>query len=93
MKDFALGLISKARVFETDREMAAPYPDVSLSRCVQRKAGRRKRASPLVFHLSLIPCASSPVTRVSLAFRALLLCAKNEAPEEEAGEITYLVVA
>jgi len=29
------------------------------------------------------PCASSPVTRVSHAFRARL-CAKNEAPEEEA---------
>ena len=32
----------------------------------------------------IVPCASSPDTRVSLAFRARL-CAKNEAPEEEAG--------
>ena len=29
------------------------------------------------------PCASSPVTRVSHSFRALL-CAKNEASEKEA---------
>ena len=72
--------------------MAAPYPDVSLS--MRAKEGEKeKRASPLVFHLSPIPCASSPVNRVLLAFRALLLCAKNEAPEEEAGEITYLVIA
>ena len=28
------------------------------------------------------PCSSSPITRVSHAFRALL-CAKNEASEEE----------
>ena len=91
LKDFALGLISKARVFETEKWL--PRTQKSLSRSVQRKARRRKRASPLVFHLSPIPCASSPVNRVSLAFRALLLCAKNEAPEEEAGEITYLVIA
>ena len=91
MKDFALGLISKARVFETEKWL--PRTQTSLSRCAQRKAGRRKRASPLLFHLSLIPCASSPVNRVSLAFCALLHCAKNEAPEEEAGEITILVIA
>ena len=91
MKDFAFGLISKARVFETEKWL--PRTQTSLSRCAQRKGGRRKRASPLVFHLSLNPCASSPVNRVSLAFRALLLCAKNEAPEEEVGEITCLVIA
>ena len=76
MKDFALGLISKARVFETEKWL--PRTQTSLSRCVQRKAARRKRASPFVFQLSLIPCASSPVTRVSLAFRALLFCAKTK---------------
>ena len=91
MKDFALGLISKARVFETEKWL--PGTQTSLSRCVQRKAGRRKRASPLVFQLSLIPFASSPVNRVSLAFRTLLLCTKNEAPEEETGEKTYFVKA
>ena len=80
MKDFALGLISKARVFETEKWL--PRTQTSLSRA-QRKAGRGKRASPLVFHLSLILCA----------FRALLFCAKNETPEKEAGEITCLVMA
>ena len=37
----------------------------------------------------MVPCASSPVTRVSLAFRARL-CAKNEALEEEADMIQPL---
>ena len=32
--------------------------------CVQKKAGRRKRASRLFFLLPMVPCASSPVTRV-----------------------------
>ena len=90
MKDFALSLISKGRVFETEKWL--PRTQTSLSRA-QRKAGRGKRASPLAFRLSLNRCASSPVNRVSLAFRALLLCAKNEAPEEEVGEITCLVIA
>ena len=91
MKGFALSLISKARVFETEKWL--PSTQTSVSRCAQRKEGRRKRVSPLVFHLSLILCASSPVNRVSLAFRALLFCAKNETPEKEAGEITCLVIA
>ena len=81
MKGFALSLISKARVFETEKWL--PRTQTSVSRCAQRKEGRRKRASPLVFHLSLILCA----------FRALLFCAKNETPEKEAGEITCLVIA
>ena len=38
---------------------------------------------PLIFLLSMVPCASSPVTRVSLAFYACP-CVKNKAPEEEA---------
>ena len=48
---------------------AVSYPDVSLSLsmkiCVQKKAGRRKRASRLFFLLPIVPYASSPVTRVS----------------------------
>ena len=92
MKDFAPGLISKARVFETEKWLPRTQTSLSLDACKGRREGENG-ASPLVFHLSLIPCASSPVTRVSLAFRALLLCAKNETPEEEAREITYLVIA
>ena len=33
--------------------------------CAKRKAGRRKRRA---FLLPMVPCASSPVTRVSIAF-------------------------
>ena len=33
--------------------------------CAQRKAGRWKRTSPLFFLLPMVPCATSPVTRVS----------------------------
>ena len=60
--------------------VAAPgsylYPDVSLSKkiCAQGQA---------VVSLPMVLCASSPVTRVPLAFRACL-CAKNEAPEDQA---------
>ena len=54
----------------------ALYPDVSLS---------MKIFSPLFF-LPMVPWASSPVTRVSLAFRARL-CAKNEPPGEETGGV------
>ena len=51
---------------------AASYPDVSLlmKMCAQRKAGRRQRArlaSPAVCTLPMVPCGSSPVTRVALA--------------------------
>ena len=53
--------------------------------CEQRKAGRRKQAL-LFFLLPMVPCALSPVTRVSLSFRARLR-AKNQAPEEEAKEM------
>ena len=53
--------------------------------CEQRKAGRRKQAL-FFFLLPIVPCALSPVTRVSLSFRARL-CAKNQAPEEEAKEM------
>ena len=41
-----------------------------------------RRASPLIFLLPVVPCASSLVIDVPLAFRPRL-CAKNEAPEEE----------
>ena len=46
---------------------AASYPDVSLSMNMyaQRKAGRRQRASLAVCTLPMVPCGSSPVTRVS----------------------------
>ena len=33
--------------------------------CTQRKAGRRQWASPAVCTLPIVPCGSSPVTRVS----------------------------
>ena len=60
---------------------AASYQDVSLSMkmCAQRKAGRRQRAtraSPAVCNLPMIPCGSSPVTRVS---RSPLPCEKRSA--------------
>ena len=48
---------------------AALYPGVSLSMkiCAQRKTGKRKRArrtSPCFFLFPMVPCYSSPVTRV-----------------------------
>ena len=43
-----------------------------------------KMSALLIFLLPTIPYTSSPVTRLSLTFRAHL-CVKNEAPEEEAG--------
>ena len=47
--------------------------------CAQtrQEGGRVRCASPIVFLLPMLPCTSSAVTRVSLAFRARL-CAKNE---------------
>ena len=42
----------------------------------QRKAGRRQRASPAVCTLPMVPCGSSPVTRVS---RSPLPCEKRSA--------------
>ena len=53
---------------------AASYSDVSLSTKTRAKE----------FLLPTVPHASSPVTRVSLAFRARLYT-KNEVPKEEAG--------
>ena len=52
-----------------------PYPDVSLSKKFARKERR-------YFLFPMILCASSPVIRVSLAFRTCLY-AKNEAPEDQ----------
>ena len=66
--------------------MSALYPDVSLSldENLRIKEFRRREVengrdglSSLFSLLSVIPCASSPVTSVSLEFRALL-CLKNE---------------
>ena len=51
---------------------ADSYLDVSLSLSMRAKGRKGENG----------PCASSPVTRVSHAFRASLY-AKNEAPEEE----------
>lgn len=52
------------------------------------KEGRMNKtgemSAPLIFLLPTIPYTSSPVTRLSLAFRAHL-CVKNKVPEEEAG--------
>ena len=64
---------------------SASYPDVSLwmKMCAQRKAGRRQRARLL--RLLSVPFPwSLAVHHQSLAFRARLCHAKNEAPEEEA---------
>ena len=58
--------------------ITASYPDASLSMkmCAQRKAGRTQRASPAVCTLPMVPCSSSPVTRVS---RSPLPCEKRRA--------------
>ena len=50
---------------------------------LREKEGRKEKALPLIFLFPMVPRASSPVTQVSLAFRACL-CVKNEAPGEEA---------
>ena len=46
------------------------------SMCAQRKAGRRQRARFAVCTLPMVPCGSSPVTRVS---RSPLPCEKRSA--------------
>ena len=67
-----------------------PRTQTSLSPRKFGRKGRRERengrdvTSPLIFVLSMVPCASSPVTRMSFAFRNRLYV-KNEAPEGEAG--------
>ena len=50
---------------------------------LRAKEGRKEKVLPLIFLFPIVPRASSPVTRVSLAFRARL-CVKNEEPGEEA---------
>ena len=52
--------------FVPSGEEPASYPDASFSMkmCAQRKAGRRQQASPAVCILPMVPCGSSPVTRV-----------------------------
>ena len=47
---------------------------------LRAKEGRKEKALRLIFLFPVVPGASSPVTRVSLAFRARL-CVKNEVPE------------
>ena len=67
-----------------------PRTQTSLSPWKFGRKGRRERengrdvTSPLIFVLPMVPCASSPVTRMSFAFRNRLYV-KNEAPEGEAG--------
>ena len=41
-----------------------------LSLDLRAKEGRKEKALPLIFLFPIVPGASSPVTRVSLAFRA-----------------------
>lgn len=60
--------------------MAASFPDVSLEVNLHAKEGEKeKRAWPLFFLLSMVPCVSS---RVTCASRSPLF-AKNKAPKEE----------
>ena len=65
-----------------DMKMWLPRTQTSLSldEDVRAKEGG-KETSPAVCTLPMVPCGSSPVTRLYLA--------KNEAPEEEAGDVKY----
>ena len=77
--------------------LRAVYPDVSLSLkiCAQRKEKKegRKEGENRLFLVPMVPCVSSPVTRMSLAFGTRIY-AKNETPEEEAeGLQFYLFLA
>ena len=66
--------------------MAASFPDVSLEVNLHAKeGGKEKRAWPLFFLLSMVPCASSPVTCASRS----PLFAKNKAPKEETDEAVF----
>ena len=68
-----------------------PRTQTSLSPWKFGRKGRLERengrdvTSPLIFVFPMVPCASSPVTRMSLAFRNRLYV-KNEVPEGEAGD-------
>ena len=53
---------------------------LSLDEDVRAKEGG-KETSPAICTLSMVPCGLSPVTRLYLA--------KNEEPEEEAGDVKY----
>ena len=61
--------------------MLQHLPRTRTQTCLSRRKFARKGRRYFLFPMVL--CASSPVTRVSLAFRACL-CAKNEAPEDQA---------
>ena len=65
-----------------DMKMWLPHTQTSLSldEDVRAKEGG-KETSPAVCTLPMVPCGSSPVTRLYLT--------KNEAPEEEAGDVKY----
>ena len=59
---------------------------LSLDENLHAKEGWKEKMDktlPLIFLLTMVPCASSTVTRVSLAFYACP-CMKNKVPEEEA---------
>ena len=77
-------MVQKLR--QMNMSATASYPEVPLSRWKFARKGRRERencqdvASPLFFHLPMVPWASLPVTRVSRS----PLCKKNEGPKEEA---------
>ena len=53
---------------------------LSMNICAQtrQEGGRVRCASPIIFLFPMVPCASSPITCLSLAFPARL-CAKKEA--------------
>lgn len=53
---------------------------LSMNICSQtrQEGGRVRCASPIIFLFPMVPCASSPITCLSLAFPARL-CAKKEA--------------
>ena len=53
---------------------------LSLDEDVRAKEGG-KETLPAICTLSMVPCGLSPVTRLYLA--------KNEEPEEEAGDVKY----
>ena len=78
--------------YQLTRAVAASYPDVSLlmKMCAQRNAGRTQRG--FAFRLPSVPFPwSLAVHHQSLAFRARLCHAENEAPEEEAGAVGWVL--
>ena len=74
---------------------------LSLNENLHAKEGWKEKMDktlPLIFLLSIVPCASSPVTHMSLAFYTCP-CVKNKAPQEEAlvdtnlfGSFSFLLI-